>query len=189
LRPFELVFIEIVPKDERSLLDGRVDLIDYPRHFTQSSRQLELAVSERHVQHAVAVPYEKVYAYQLEQAKKSADLQTKPLDPKRNWQVELNLPAISTGATLVVTCQLQLGKDAYMIVDIGNFFTCEQLIDAKPVSSEPVVRNWSLPCSWQAWRIRVQPAQQEQHVELHVTLMSPADVRYDFNAYLIPDPT
>jgi hypothetical protein len=188
LRPFELVFIEMVSKDESSSLQGQVERIEFPRPFAQRSSRQAVAVNELPVQHAALLPCEKIHAYQLEQANKSSTLEIKPLDPKRNWQLELNVPAIPAEATLVVTCQLQLGRDAYMTVDIGNFFACELLIDGQTAPYEPVVRNWSLPCSWQAWRIQLKPAQQQQ-VALHVTMMSPAEVRYDFNAYLIPDPS
>jgi hypothetical protein len=189
LRPFELVFIEIVPKDELSRLEGQVKRIEFPRPFAQRSSWLAVAVNELPLQHAAPLPCEKIYAYQLEQAQKSSTSEMKPLDPKRNGQVKLHVPAIPTEATLVVTCQLQLGQDAYMTVDIGNYFACELLIDGQPARYEPVVRNWSLPCSWQAWRIRIQPAKHQQEVTLHVTWMSPSEAKYDFSAYLIPDPS
>jgi hypothetical protein len=185
MRPFDVICIEIVPLGEHSILTNQVSDDTLTHSFTQSSSALQVDVMSQSDQQALRVPQEAVHAYQMTQADAAKQKNINPLSPKRSWTIHIDIPPSIIGGQLVVCCQLYLGQDAYMITDIGNFFANEVRMNHLPYPHEPVVRNWSLPCNWQAWRIHVDPSPLGQTVDLHITLMSPIEVTTSFNSYLI----
>lgn len=176
LRPFTVVLLEVVPAGETPSIEHRFVNRQMLSKFDEPSRELEISVSSPKGQEPALVS--------REIDKKAPD--NLPLWPKRVISIKSLLQPSSRNGTLVFSVESFKASASFVMEDIGRYFAINGRLSGKEVECEPVVRERTLPASWQAWRIPVGPSTSKRDIELLITVMAPEDVDQACKGYFLP---
>ncbi len=174
LRPFEVFLLEAVPAGTPPSL-GRTFGTQMLRPFVEAARAIEPAVTKLRKSAVRQVPYER----------RDQPLPA-PVPPKTAVRVRLDVPAVGVPATIAVTASLRYQGAAHVLDNTGQFFTARAVVAGQPAEAVPVVREWTLPVPWQAWRIDVLASGTPRIVDLEVTLALEPAVDVLWEAHLVP---
>ena len=192
LRPSTVVLLEVVPYDEKPSL-GRAFSVESNRDtFDEASREITVSVSPSDLQpvsdpseaqHKPGSSTKEVTIVPREESDKPED--SNPL-PKEVFVVQGQMPQNARGGILVVAVEISRGQQAENLRDIGKYFVIQGEISGHAVACEQVVGNKTHPCSWQAWRINIEPSSMPCAFEFVITTMLPDNVDKSFKAYFVP---
>jgi hypothetical protein len=114
-----------------------------------------------------------------------------PLNPsvssKPQWLVSGQAPPCPKGGTLVISAELSVDGKPFTFHDAQTRLRCRGVLAGQEISGEPVLHSPSpYPASWQAWRIKLNPATVPQLFEFRVAFQAPAAAKFNFQGHYIP---
>jgi hypothetical protein len=104
----------------------------------------------------------------------------------KSLAVRGQVPASPGGGTLVVTVQIRRGGALWPVGGPGRFLSAEAKLAGRAVPCRPVVGTATYPCSWQAWRLSIEPSARPQALELGVSAALSGNVTLSCQGHLIP---
>lgn len=174
LRPFEVVFLEVVSRGTAPSLERVFPDAPQTSLFAEPSRALTVAALEPAGLGALSLLCD-------------ADNSASPV-PRRTLQVAVVAPAATTHATLAVSLELFRNERRQVCYDFGRYVAGTATLDGQAITVQPVIHARTHPVGWQAWRVPLEPAARERHVVLTVTVATNADAVLRWQAYFVPGP-
>jgi hypothetical protein len=164
LRPWEVVFLELVPKGEKPSL-GRLF----------SDQQATTTFSEP----SGSVAFDVTPSDEMLPVTADHDNGAKPA--KRSFVIRCHLPATRNGGILVVSAEMVRDGKAVSMWGAGRNFGAK----CDSAAPQPIVRERGWGCPWQGWRIPVPPGD-ARDIALTVSALLDAKIELRWSAMFVP---
>jgi hypothetical protein len=113
-------------------------------------------------------------------------LEQRIMQDRRSIQLIGELPATSSGGTLVATCEMFAEGEAFLLQNVGSYFKASAELDGQLLVSTPVVRDRTFEASWQAWRMEIDPSRESSRWEMSIDLLVTQPITIQCSAHYIP---